>query len=99
MGAVMGIALSWYERREYAAVLSRHGQELAAQREVAWLAGQSTVALGADTVVDELARLEYLLSAACGDRIGETGSGQALSEWNRHSHPPLRAGRPTSERH
>lgn len=80
MGAGMGMLLSWYERREHDATVSGHGQNLAAERSAAWLAGQSSVALGADSVVDELARLEYLLGAASGP-VGETGSGQALRAW------------------
>ncbi|MDQ6697395.1 MAG: hypothetical protein M3Z46_08060 [Actinomycetota bacterium] len=80
MGAVMGISLSWYERREHDAAVSSHAQELPAEREAAWLAGQNAVALGADTVVDELARLEYLIGAQR-TRGSETGSGLALREW------------------
>lgn len=80
MAATMGMALSWYERREHDATVSRHRRELEAQRVAAWIAGQNGVAMGADTVVDELARVEYLLGAAEGDR-SETGSGQALREW------------------
>lgn len=68
MSVVFGNLVHLYEERQGDAAVDLFGQSLAARRQAAVLAGQNEVAMGADTVIDELARVEYLLAAVGGER-------------------------------
>ena len=84
MGVGMGMWVSWYEQRQREATVSLHARDLAARQAAARLAGQNDVAMGADTVVDEVARVEYLLAAAVPASDTTTpspGTARALAEW------------------
>jgi hypothetical protein len=89
-GVVMGNLLSWYEQRERDATQSLYTREFDARLAAARLAGQNDVAMEADSVVDEVARVEYLLAAVASGLVGagrlghpspSVGTGRALAAW------------------
>jgi len=84
MGVGMGMWVGWYERRQREATTAEHQRELAARQAAARLAGQNDVAMGADTVVDEVARVEHLMAAIATETAPSSpsvGTARALAEW------------------
>ncbi len=71
MGVAAGVGLAAYEASYRRATAARHSVELDARRRLAEVAGQNAVAMGADSVVDLLARTAPLLRDKAGG--GTTG--------------------------
>lgn len=73
----LGAAIATYERNRRKVTRSRHQRELEARISAAHLAGQNSIASGADTVVDLLSRTMPLLSSPA----RSAGTGAMLADW------------------
>ncbi len=77
LGSMFGTALAMLETRHRDTVTNHFEQDLEARTLRAWLAGQNEVAMGADSVVDELCRISPLL----GNKATETAIGPMVHAW------------------
>lgn len=79
MGA--GAGLARYEESRRAAALARRRLNVDARCQLAHLAGQNDVAMGADSIIDLLSRTDPLLPpATAGEMIGVI-TGRQLAAW------------------
>ncbi len=74
------VLLDRYETQQRTVTDARAATEAEARRSSAYLAGQNEVAMGADSVVDELGRVEHVLATLSTGHPGE-GTARALSTW------------------
>lgn len=85
VGVAIGVALARYARRQFQVASQQAGLLAEARVEASFRGGQNAVAMGADTVVDLLARTEPLLSALereAGMVSGGVGGSQvAMHAW------------------
>jgi hypothetical protein len=82
MGVACGGGLARYEESRRAAALARRRQSVDARCQLAHLAGQNDVAMGADSIIDLLSRTDPLLAST--NLRGETGgaiTGRQLAAW------------------
>jgi hypothetical protein len=77
LATAFGIAAAMLETRYRDEVLSRAHREGQARTYRAWLVGQNDVAMGADSVVDDLCRISPLL----GDEVAEGAIGPLVRAW------------------
>ncbi len=81
---VVAVGAAWlldrYEAVQRRTTEQRARQEAGARTSSAFLAGQNEVAMGADTVVDELGRVEHVL-ASLSPESQAGGTGRALAAW------------------
>jgi hypothetical protein len=80
LAVASSIFLERYEAFQNRITAGRLEREVAARRSSAFLAGQNEVAMGADSVVDELGRVEHIL-ATLSEGASSGGTGRALAEW------------------
>jgi hypothetical protein len=77
LATLFGIAAAMLETRHREETLERTNREIEARTYRAWLAGQNDVAMGADSVVDDLCRISPLL----GDEIADRAIGPIVRAW------------------
>lgn len=80
----LGVGTSWllesYEGEQRKVSDAQAAEVAAARRSSAYLAGQNEVAMGADSVVDELGRIEHIL-ATVSQPAAAPATGRALAAW------------------
>ena len=77
LGVLFGLGLALTETRHLDTVLERFDQEQQARIRQAELAGQNDVAMGADSIVDDLCRISPML----GDEVSESAIGPMIHAW------------------
>ena len=77
LGVAFGIGSAMLETRHRDQVVERAEREREADAHRAWLAGQNDVAMGADSIVDDLCRISPLL----GDQSADASVGPMVRAW------------------